>query len=118
MSAVLLTGDLAFSSKLVAAAARRGWKLDLAMSPAALDAHRTEGVRLVLIDLSMSAVDPATIVEKLQGWSPPPDIVAFGPHVQEARLAAAREAGCDLVVSRGHMNAQAEEILSRYLNIS
>jgi hypothetical protein len=37
--------------------------------------------------------------------------------VQEARLAAARSAGCDLVVSRGHMNAQAEEILSRYLNV-
>ena len=42
-----------------------------------------------------------------------PTIVAFGPHVHEERLAAAREAGCDEVVSRGQFFAQLDAILGR-----
>ena len=38
-------------------------------------------------------------------------VVAFGPHVHEQRLAAARDAGCDLVVSRGQFFSQLETIL-------
>ena len=38
-------------------------------------------------------------------------VVAFGPHVHEERLAAAREAGCDVVVSRGKFFAELDAIL-------
>jgi len=38
-------------------------------------------------------------------------VVAFGPHVHEERLAAAREAGCDEVLSRGEFFARVNAIV-------
>jgi hypothetical protein len=40
-------------------------------------------------------------------------VIAFGPHVHEDRLAAARAAGCDSVLSRGQFFSQAENVLGR-----
>jgi hypothetical protein len=45
----------------------------------------------------------------------PPTIIAFGPHVHEALLDAATQAGCDEVFSRGQFFAQLDEIISRNL---
>jgi hypothetical protein len=39
-------------------------------------------------------------------------VVAFGPHVHEERLAAARNAGCDEVVSRGEFFARLDAIVT------
>jgi hypothetical protein len=44
--------------------------------------------------------------------NPPRKIVAFGPHVHEAKLAAARSAGCDEVISRGRFHAELIEIVA------
>jgi hypothetical protein len=38
--------------------------------------------------------------------------IAFGPHVHEERLAAARHAGCDRVVSRRQFFSQLDTILA------
>lgn len=67
---------------------------------------------LVLLDLSMAGTSPAELVPKLRA-SLPPDarIVAFGSHVHTRLLAAAREAGCDLVVSRGEFFARLDDYL-------
>jgi hypothetical protein len=35
--------------------------------------------------------------------------------VQEARLDAARQAGCDLVLTRGQFHARMSDVLSQYL---
>jgi CheY-like chemotaxis protein len=41
-------------------------------------------------------------------------IVACGPHVQDAALNAAREAGCSLVATRGQFERDAEVILASF----
>jgi hypothetical protein len=53
------------------------------------------------------------IVEQLKAAPNRPRVIAFGPHVHEERLQAARKAGCDEVVSRGQFFAQVEGMLAR-----
>jgi DNA-binding NarL/FixJ family response regulator len=70
------------------------------------------GVSLVIVDLSLPSLDVASLVESIRGaGGPAKSIVAFGPHVHESLLAAAREAGCDQVISRGQFFAQVDAIL-------
>ena len=38
-------------------------------------------------------------------------MIAYGPHVDEAVLADAAEAGCDQVLTRGQFNKQYPELL-------
>jgi len=75
-------------------------------------------VQLVLLDLSLPGLDTKTVVDQLrQGAVETPTIVAYAPHVHATKLAAAREAGCDEVLTRGQFHAQIEQLLSRYLGL-
>lgn len=115
MSALLLTADLACSSKVAGAAARAGAELTTAMSVAALfDRMADRPARLVLLDLTAPGLEPAAIVGKLKALpAPPAAVIAFGPHVHEAKLAAAAEAGCDEVLARGAFYGQVEQLLAK-----
>ena len=115
MAAVLLTSDLACSSKAAGAAARAGVELSTAMSIAALlDKVSAQAVELVILDLTTPALDPLQLVPQLRALPAPPGaVMAFGPHVHEAKLAAATDAGCELVISRGQFHAQLDELLGR-----
>lgn len=113
--AVLLCADLWFASRVEAAAARVGMPLEIRMSVELLFASLDrQPARLLILDLS-SGVDPRQVAPLAREKSPGMSLVAFGPHVQEERLAAARDAGCDLVLSRGQFQAQLDELLTRYL---
>ncbi|MBI2823988.1 MAG: response regulator transcription factor [Planctomycetia bacterium] len=114
MPALLLTTDLATSSKVSAAAARQGTRLAVAMSVEALcDKAAAEGFDIAILDLSAAGLDVRALVRRLRALpAPPRAILAFGPHVHESLLAAAREAGCDAVVSRGQFHAQVDRILA------
>jgi CheY-like chemotaxis protein len=116
MNVVLLTSDLTVVSRVQGAAARRGATLRTAGSQQqALDACQSQPVEMVIIDLAMPSLDVGGVVDQLRaGESAAARIVAFGPHVHEERLAAARQAGCDEVVSRGQFFAQLEGILGRH----
>jgi hypothetical protein len=86
------------------------------MDAGALLARGAESMpQLVVVDLTLFPLDLATLVAKLKtahdGRS---TIVAFGPHVHEGRLAAAAEAGCDEVLSRGQFFAQLDAIVGRF----
>jgi CheY-like chemotaxis protein len=112
MTAVLLSADLTVMSRVQGAAAQNGVNTRVVSSAAALDERASgEPATLLIIDLSAPQLDVRSIVERFRTMSPEGRIVAFGPHVHEQRLAAAREAGCDEVVSRGQFFAQAEAIL-------
>ena len=112
-SVLLISSDLACVSSVTGAASRTGATLQTALGISAIDGKLAEGVpTLVLLDLSMTGAAPAVLVPKLRASLPPlARIMAFGPHVHTGLLAAAREAGCDVVVSRGEFHARIDEYL-------
>jgi CheY-like chemotaxis protein len=113
MTFVLLSGDLAVLSRIEGAATRLGQVVRSASGEAQAVAFcEAERAKTVIVDLSMPALDVASLVTQLKSIEGSNiHMVAFGPHVHEQRLAAAREAGCDLVVSRGQFFLQLESIL-------
>jgi DNA-binding response OmpR family regulator len=115
---VLLTGDLTVISRVEGAAKKWGQPLHAVSSAAqAVLCCSTETPQLLIIDLATMSIDLKRLVETLRELSSVsmPRIVAFGPHVHEEKLAAAWEAGCDEVVSRGQFFSQLDGLLSRFL---
>src|SRR5262245_43450833 len=114
-----LTTDLVFPSRLAGIAAKLGAPMETAGNESSLldkvkQAQSADAV--VLLDLSIPAVDAAQTVAALKALSPPPQaIIAFGPHVHEAKLAAAEAACCDMVLSRGQFDARIAPILEQYV---
>jgi DNA-binding NarL/FixJ family response regulator len=100
MLCIFLCADLMFASRVLGAA--KTLQVPLKIVPVAADAGRslTAETRLVIVDLTMPGLDLAQAVATIREHSPSARIVAFGPHVDEAALGAAREAGCD-VLTRG-----------------
>ncbi len=98
-----------------AAAARSHQPLTIvANAEAACEACASGEVSLVLLDLTTASLDVRELVPRLRAQaSQPISIIAYGPHVHEATLAAAREAGCDEVLARGQFDAQLDTILAR-----
>jgi DNA-binding NarL/FixJ family response regulator len=116
MAVVLLTGDLTVISRVEGAAKLWGQSVRAFSSASQALAHCSwDDANLLIVDLatlSTQSVDMKALLETLQQiTSTPPRVVAFGPHVHEARLAAAREAGCDEVMSRGEFFARVNAIL-------
>lgn len=70
--------------------------------------------RFIAIDLSAPIADLPGLVAQLRDASPSATLLSYGPHVHEARLQAARDAGCDLVISRGQFHKQLAELLVRH----
>jgi DNA-binding NarL/FixJ family response regulator len=114
MRALIASSDLSIVSLATGAAARKSAELQVAMSPAALaEAIQSKAFELVIFDLGMPSLDIAAAMKKLREQAPSmaTKTLAFGPHVQEAVLAAARSAGCDRVLSRGQFHSQIDAIL-------
>lgn len=113
MTVVLLSSDLAVLSRVEGAASRLGQRVRSAAGESlAVELCEGEDVNTLVVDLSTSSLDVASLVTQLKSSDGSGTrMIAFGPHVHEQRLAAAREAGCDLVVSRGQFFSQLETIL-------
>lgn len=108
---VLVSPDLGLASRLQAAAETLGLSLAIAADREHLPACLTPACSLVLLELAVEGLDPAEVVQQVRARAPTARIVAFGPHVHEATLAAAQAAGCDLVLSRGQFHRQYETLL-------
>lgn len=114
MSAVFLTTDLIFASRVQAAARSAGVELRLASTAAVLlEQACSPTTDLVILDLTSADCDPRQIVSTLRGAEHAPMILAYAPHVQHGRLTAAREAGCDRVLTRGQFDQQLDGILRK-----
>jgi CheY-like chemotaxis protein len=112
MTVVLLSGDLLTISRVQGAAEQCGAGCRVITSAEqAIECLDDEQDTLVVVDLAMPAIRIGPLVSLLKSRTPAAKIVAFGPHVHEARLEEARRAGCDEVVSRGQFFAQLESIL-------
>ena len=118
MYGLYVTKDLFFASRITAAARGMGAAMHVAPSVEELKAAPVDDdCRLVLLDLDTPAVDPVAVVAEARsrGDAGLP-VIAFGSHVHEARLEAARQAGCDQVLTRGQFDRQAGEILRAHLS--
>lgn len=114
--ALLVTSDLMLSSQATGAATRAGCELSvMANVDAALKTMVDQPVGLVVLDLGTAGNEPGEVLPQLRAAATQKlSVVAFGPHVHKQRLEAAREAGCEMVISRGQFHAQAEEIMRQY----
>ena len=113
MSILLLTSDLMVSSKVAAAGLRVSRKVDTALSvEALLEKAAANPPTAVILDLSVAGLALPTLVTQLRGVPQPPTIIAFAPHVHAAVLDAARDAGCDQVLTRGDFHRRMDEVLA------
>ena len=100
------------TSKVSAAAKQAKVPLVVVPSPSDFWARcKKTKPRLVVLDLETNGLDPIKLLgaDKPDDVTPP-QILAFGPHVQEKRLAAAREAGCDGVLARREFHGRMDQI--------
>jgi hypothetical protein len=115
MTVAFLTADLVFPSRVAGITQRLGAELIVAATIESLAAKLEKAAPpvIALLDLNSMGADPSTIVPRLKALANPPSkIIAFGPHVHEARLAAAEMAGCDLVLTRGQFDAQMDRLIT------
>lgn len=117
-SILLLTKDLFFVPTLRAAADKLDCPLVVALS---IDSDKlatlaADDIVAWVIDLNCVPVDsiPA-VVSVLTARFPLANKIAFGPHVQKQRLAAADQAGCRQVLSRGQLSSQIDRLMSQWL---
>ena len=115
MTIVLLSSDLTVLSRVEGAATRLGQSVrSVSGESQVVERCKAAEVNTLIVDLSMSSLDLASLVNQLKASEASGTrVVAFGPHVHEQRLAAARDAGCDVVVSRGQFFLQLDTILQR-----
>ncbi|MEO8270485.1 MAG: hypothetical protein ABI557_12250 [Aureliella sp.] len=114
---LLLTKDLFFVPTLRAAADKLECPLVVALS---IDSDKlaglaTDEVAAWVVDLNCVPVDSIpTVVSSLAIRFPGANKIAFGPHVQTQRLAAAESAGCQYVLSRGQISNQIDRLMSEW----
>lgn len=112
MDVVLLANDLMVASRLQNAASKIDAKIHSATTGSqAIELCDQEKIGLLIIDLAMPGLQLDFVQQLKSKPGNGPRIVAFGPHVHKDRLAAAREAGCDVVLSRGQFFSEIESVL-------
>ena len=117
MQVVLLSRDLMIVSRVSGAVDKQGLSF-VAVGNAgdAIEACSTESTVLLIVDLQMVNADLSSLVSEVrQLRKTPPSIIAFGSHVHEARLNAARDVDCDLVLSRGQFDRDLDHLLEQWV---
>lgn len=107
---LLLSDDLIFTSRVTATACADGLTVAPAKTAAALLALAREGTPAgVIVDLHNPGLDLDGFLVGLRAACPGmPRVIAYGSHVDAARLKAARAAGCDRVMPRSQFVAELE----------
>jgi hypothetical protein len=100
---VFLSGDLIFASRVRAAAEKAGLQFRLSGS---LPETETESIAYVVLDLSTRSTLTSEISRQCAQRCPDAQLIAYGPHVQAGKLAAAREAGIPSVLTRGQFDSK------------
>lgn len=114
---VLITQDLIFSTKVADTARALGAEVAVASDverAVGLARERMPGV--VILDLGLPEADLAALVMRLREAAGDVPVIAYGPHVDRDRFAAASAAGCD-VLPRGRFSSSLPELIRRYLGV-
>jgi len=115
MSIAYLTNDLMFSSRVSGAAQSAGVELSVVGSSAGLiELLSKGGIRLAILDLTVSGLEPASVLPEIRSTDSEVAVVAYGPHVHEQKLAEAASAGCEQVLSKGQFNSSIVSLINRF----
>lgn len=96
---VFLSGDLMFASRVRAAAQNKGYEFQLVGTlPDQSD------IRWVIVDLATRSGAVDGLMEQCQRVCPDASVLAYGPHVQVAKLEKAKQAGIPAVITRGQFD--------------
>ena len=111
---VILVDDMFFTSKINAAAAECGRRIERVKSREQLEELVAKPPALVIIDLNSDRLDPLETIGFLKSRSElrPVPIVSFVSHVQTELIRAAQTAGCDYVLPRSAFTQRLLEIVS------
>ena len=116
--AVLLTSDLIFSTKVTGTARALGLEIVVVADvEKAAELCRGEPPGCDFIELGVPGLEINSAVWRLRIAAGPVPTVAYGSHVDKARLDQARAAGCDEVLPRSKFSAELPDLLRRYLTI-
>ncbi len=112
---LVLARYLRFTSKVTGTAAKLGYRMRTARDPAtARRLIEQSRPRLILIDLTAAGLANVGAIEEYRRLAGPSAwLVAVGPHVDTERLAAARNAGCQLALPRSKFSADLPGLLRR-----
>jgi hypothetical protein len=109
---VLLSTDLMLISSVGGTASQCGLPFAAVRNTEGLRPLTGNGPVILCVDLSVPGLVLDEVTACLSGASVR-DSIAFGPHVHQARLDAARAAGFDKVMSRGQFVSNLSALLSR-----
>lgn len=114
MAVVLLSRDLMGAARIEGAARLAGTGYRMVGSlDAALEACAANRTLLLFVDLTTPGLDISQLVDRADALATgAPKIIAYGPHVHEAALAAAKSAGCDEVLSRGQFMSRVDALIA------
>jgi len=113
--ALVFVPDLFFQAKILATAKATGRLIRVVPSPEALiEECRTPGAGIVILDLASPGVDPVGIIQaiKTSNRTGAPRIVGFYSHINKEIERRAREAGCDLLLTKSTFSKRLPEILA------
>lgn len=109
-----LVGDLFFGARIRETAQQLGIDCELVKDPAALlERAAATTPRLVIVDMSLRRGDPAAAVRALKADERTRAVTVVGYlfDSDDAAIRAARDAGCDKVLSRGGLTQRLPELL-------
>ena len=117
MKLILLSTDLMISSFVAGVARQHELEVvTVGNQSAAMTAAHDDEARVMVADLRCPGLDIGELVtSSRKEASSSVRIVAFGPHVHETNLNAARESGCDAVATRGQFDREAGAIIGQLL---
>lgn len=110
---VAIVPDLFFSAKITETAKHVGATVEFARSETELLGKTADPAALIVLDLNAAGMDTVSIVAKLKALPALADTpcVGFVRHEMSELIAAARQAGCDQVLSRNAFSKNLPQIL-------
>ena len=106
---LFLSSDLVFSSRVKSAATAAGYGFRVGAS---LPQDGLGSIRYVVLDLSTKSGLVPDFVDQAAQNCPEAELIAYGPHVHEAKLAAAKEAGIPLVLTQGQFSSKLPQLFA------
>ena len=115
---MLVTSDLIFSTKITGTAQALGFQMRVVGTPSgAIERIPVEQPRCIFLDLGLASLTPDQIRQIVSVAAGIP-ILAYGSHVDTARLDAARDAGCTEVMPRSRLSGELPQLLAKYLSVN